>query len=82
MKRLLSVGLFIFCLSFPVFGGHTQAGNWCNCGTPSCICDPGEQPENNLVAESKQRIDESEPVGSESVLLLVAMLFLWLKMKA
>jgi hypothetical protein len=22
--------------------GHTSVGNWCECGTPGCICDPGE----------------------------------------
>jgi hypothetical protein len=24
--------------------GRTLAGGWCDCGTPGCICDPGEQP--------------------------------------
>jgi hypothetical protein len=24
--------------------GHTTAGTWCECGSPGCICDPGEQP--------------------------------------
>jgi hypothetical protein len=22
--------------------GHTTMGNWCECGGPGCICDPGE----------------------------------------
>ena len=22
--------------------GHTTMGNWCDCGTPGCICAPGE----------------------------------------
>jgi hypothetical protein len=24
------------------FAGRTIYGNWCECGTPGCICDPGE----------------------------------------
>jgi hypothetical protein len=23
--------------------GHTAAGNYCECGAPGCICDPGEE---------------------------------------
>ena len=22
--------------------GHTIVGSWCECGSPGCICDPGE----------------------------------------
>jgi hypothetical protein len=25
------------------FAGHTLGGNYCTCGCPGCICDPGEQ---------------------------------------
>lgn len=24
--------------------GRTIVGQWCDCGTPGCICDPGENP--------------------------------------
>ena len=23
--------------------GHTLYGGWCECGSPGCICDPGEE---------------------------------------
>src|ERR1041385_1219983 len=26
------------------YAGHTMGGNWCECGSYNCICDPGEQP--------------------------------------
>jgi hypothetical protein len=26
-----------------VYAGHTISGLWCECGTPGCICEPGEQ---------------------------------------
>jgi hypothetical protein len=22
--------------------GHSVGGNWCQCGSPGCMCDPGE----------------------------------------
>ena len=35
MKRLAAVCMLICCLSFPVFGGHHQAGDrWCDCDNP------------------------------------------------
>jgi len=24
------------------YAGHTLLGDWCGCGGPGCICDPGE----------------------------------------
>ena len=40
MKKLLSVCLLIFALSFPAFAGHTQAGGfgWCECTPVQGVC--------------------------------------------
>jgi hypothetical protein len=41
MKRLLATCMLIFCLSFPVFGGHAQTGGkWCECNNPE-VCMMG-----------------------------------------
>lgn len=42
MKRTLLVAGLLLMLVLPVLAGHTTTGNWCECGTPGCICDPGE----------------------------------------
>ena len=26
------------------YAGHSLVGSWCECGSPGCICDPGETP--------------------------------------
>ena len=36
--------------------GHSLAGDWCSCGAPGCICDPGE------VAGSARPISNASPV--------------------
>lgn len=79
MKRLLSVCLLMLCLSLPIFGGHTQVGNWCDCGTPGCLCDPGENPGGNRANVPKE--SKTNDLGAET-LLIVAVLLLALRYKA
>ena len=90
MKRLLFVVVFMLCLSFPAFAGHTLPGEWCQCGGgfAACICDPGEQggnqstravPDDSKADQSKQ--DAPIGLGSETLLVL-ATLFLLLRYKA
>ena len=76
MKRLLSGCLLIVCLSIPVFGGHTQVGDWCQCGSfAGCICDPGEQPLGSKVSDSKKPSQRNATdLGSEAFLILAALL--------
>lgn len=85
MKRLLSVVLLMLCLSFPVFGGHTLPGNWCECGVAGCICDPGELPggQSSHAVPEPDKTTHNTPTdfGSETLLVL-AVLLLMLRYKA
>ena len=78
MKRLLSICLLILCLSLPVIAGHTVSGGWCECGSPGCICDPGETIGNRVSVPAKPK---PKDVGPETLLALVA-LILVLRYKA
>ena len=33
------------------YAGHTTTGNWCECGTQGCICDPGEEQVGNRASQ-------------------------------
>ena len=79
MKKLLAVCLLILCLSFPVFAGHTQVGEYaCSCSTVGCIEDyPGECSGHGATQQSSTPTD----LGSESLLVLAA-LVLWLRLKS
>jgi hypothetical protein len=69
--------------------GHTLLGNWCDCGTPGCICDPGEQQGGQSahpVADKSRTSKGRAPVGADprgefafgsGALLLVFALFVW-----
>ena len=70
LKGLLSVCLLTFCLSLPVFGGHTQAGNWCPDGTPGCSPDG-----NGMVLAGSSQETPSD-VASGTLLVLAALLML------
>ena len=79
MKRLLSVCLLMLCLCVPVFAGHTVAGGYCDCGTPGCICDPGEHILGRTIANVPDRkTGQDAPVdfdlGPETLLVLAALL--------
>ena len=75
MKRFVSVGLLMLCLSLPVFAGHNLAGGWCQNGTAGCAPDG-----NGMVfAESTQ--DTPIDLGSETLLIL-AVLLVMLRYKA
>lgn len=82
MKRLLFVVVLTLCLSFPAFAGHTVPGDWCGCGAPGCICEPGEPPLGNIATAPKESSQgESADFGSETLLVL-AVLLLMLRYKA
>lgn len=85
LKKLLSVCLLMFCLSLPAFGGHTQAGNWCDCGGTGCFCDPGEVPGGHaphaLPKPDKTPHNAPADFGS-GTLLVVAVLLLMLRYKS
>jgi hypothetical protein len=78
MKKLAAVGLLIFALSVPAFGGHTVAGDRaCGCNTPGCVEDfPGECGNQPLTSG-----DAPENATAELAIAFVALL-LWLRLKA
>src|SRR6185369_2704507 len=76
--------------------GHNNMGNFCDCGTPGCICDPGEQPIGQRVPLVSDRNGQSRnqgaPSGSagrtpgfdlgSSALMLALAFFLWARFRA
>ena len=61
MKKFLAVLSLTFALSFPCFAGHTVPGNlYCDCGTPSCVCDE-DGSRTSRSATSNRMFADSEP---------------------
>ena len=78
MKKFAAVGLLIFALSFPAFGGHTVVGDHaCGCNTPECVEDYRGECDNRSLTSS----DAPENATAELGIALVALL-LWLRLKA
>jgi hypothetical protein len=79
--------MLILCLSSPVLCGHTQTGFFCECGTPGCICDPGEVPPQGINADSSEVETDSQDtsstdLGDELLLVFGAVLVMLLRYKA
>jgi hypothetical protein len=75
--------------------GHTVIGGWCDCGTPGCICDPGEQGGNRATPVSDQNgrsLDQGSTSASarrtsgfdlgSSALMLALAFFVWTRFRA
>ena len=73
--------------------GHTVVGAWCECGSRSCICDPGENPtgQNTTPSPNQEKaslgrtlVDTNPADGGEfaSALVLVFALYLWSRYRA
>ncbi|HLG15712.1 MAG TPA: hypothetical protein VJH03_14595 [Blastocatellia bacterium] len=75
--------------------GHTTGGNWCQCGTGGCACDPGEEPIVNAINPSDQSggsSDQGAPPSADppggydlgtGALMMLALLFtVWIKVRA
>jgi hypothetical protein len=73
--------------------GHTILGSWCECGTPGCICDPGELAGSSrpVPNQTEKSLDQTvSPIGSHSrsgdfgtgALMLALALFLWTRLRA
>ena len=67
--------------------GHTSAGNFCECGAPGCICEPGEEQTGHSVNPKKDASPGNRPAprsgrvstldfGTTAFLLGLA-LFMW-----
>jgi hypothetical protein len=72
--------------------GHTNVGNWCECGAPGCICDPGE-----LGGSSRQLPNQTEKPSHQNAspirertsfdfgagaLMLALVFFVWTRLRA
>jgi hypothetical protein len=74
------------------YAGHNLSGNWCECGTEGCICDPGEtsaKPASDRVGRSVNHGAPSAKAGrtfeldfGSSVVLLALAFFLWTRLRA
>ena len=76
------------------FAGHTVSGNWCDCGAPGCICDPGENPHVNrarAVTDNQASDQLPSAIGAHSragfdvgtgVLILALALLVWARLRA
>ena len=74
--------------------GHTLNGDWCQCGTPGCICDPGEVGGSSrpLPNKPEKSLDQSaSPIRSHSrsgfdfgtgALVLALALMMWSRLRA
>ncbi|HXU39163.1 MAG TPA: hypothetical protein VN937_22605 [Blastocatellia bacterium] len=74
------------------FAGHTIYGNWCECGTLDCICDPGERTGGNSTRPISDASVEPGPrpkagrvseldFGTGALLIALA-LFLWARLRS
>ena len=86
MKKLFGVWLVISCLSLPVFAGHTVAGGaYCSpCDDVSCICDGNETTRHATSLPGSATTDQSTAPngGGPEMLLVLATLLLWLRLRA
>jgi len=76
------------------YAGHTNSGDWCLCGGPGCICDPGELGGSSrpLPNKPEKAFDQSaSPICSHSqsgfdfgtgALVLALALFMWTRLRA
>jgi hypothetical protein len=82
---------------FPLvaIAGHTTVGGWCQCGTPGCACDPGEDPGGNSarpVTDNNESSDQGlSPIRTHSrsgfdfgpgTLRWALALFVWARLRA
>ena len=61
--------------------GHSIPGGWCECGTPACICDPGEIGNLNVRPPDQQKESAPSDPGA-GVLMLALAFFLWARLRA
>jgi len=76
------------------YAGHTTAGDWCQCGFPACICDPGELggSSRQLPNKTERAIDQNvSPIRANSrsgfdfgtgALMLALALLVWSRLRA
>ena len=77
------------------FAGHNVYGNYCDCGAPGCICDPGEQPigqKAGPVSDRNQSRNQGATSGSagrtlgfdlgSGALMLALAFFAWARFRA
>ena len=75
--------------------GRTSVGAWCDCGSPGCICDPGEEPSGQSATPAPDQHDASlkhaAPSGTggltdfdfgSGALMLALACLLWTRLRA
>jgi len=79
-----------------VLAGHNNVGNYCDCGTPGCTCDPGEPPIGQKAGPVSDRNGHSRNQGAPSgsagrtlgfdpgsgALMLALAFFVWTRFRA
>jgi len=76
------------------YAGHTLGGEFCQCGTPGCICDPGEVGlSNRPVSDQPEKASNqgASPIRTHSrsgfdfgtgALMLALALLVWVRLRA
>lgn len=74
--------------------GHTLYGGWCECGSPGCLCDPGEEQTGHSARPTSDQIKKPGNKGNVTlrtgsgfdygtgVLLLGLALLVWSRLRA
>lgn len=74
------------------YAGHTTTGNWCECGTQGCLCDPGEEQIGNGASQwndqNKKPTEGLSPISTREgfdfgtgVLMLGLVLLVWTRLR-
>jgi len=55
--------------SMVAFAGHVRSGigQWCECGSNECICDPGETPNSKIIERTPRKRPISNPTNSSGL---------------
>ena len=68
--------------SMVALAGHSHIGGWCECGTPACICDPGESGGNLNARPTDEQRDFVPGDSGAGFLMLALAFFLWTRLRA
>lgn len=53
--------------AYTAIAGHMASGQWCECGSPGCVCDPGEilPSQHGLTVRGLDPVEGTAPITPE-----------------